>query len=118
MEALDIALEAAKAADRKKAYDIKILEVGKLSDSFDYFVIASVNNDRQADAVIDEVENKMRESYAVRPLAIEGRRVSQWKLIDFGSVMVHIFDEETRDFYRLEKLWGDAPQIAFEAELI
>ncbi len=115
MQAKEIALEAAKAADDKKAFDIVILEVGALSDSFDYFVIASVNNDRQADAVTDEIENKLRDKLDVRPLAIEGRKVSKWELIDFGSVMVHVFEPEARDYYRLESLWGDAPRLEFEA---
>ena len=115
MHAQELAIEAAKAADIKKAFDIEIIEVGALSDSFDYFVIASVNNDRQAEAVIDEVENRLRDNFNVRPLAIEGRKVSNWELIDFGSVMVHVFEPEAREYYRLESLWGDAPRVSFEA---
>ena len=116
MEPKELALEIAKAADDKKAFDIDILDLGALSDSFDYFVIASCNNNRQVDAVVDEIENKLRDGFDVRAHSIEGQRTSQWTCMDFGSVIAHIFLPEGREYYRLEHLWGDAERTRYEGE--
>lgn len=114
MDPRELALEAAKIADENKATDIEIIQVGKLTDSFDYFVIGTCSNDKLVDKVIDEIENDLRDNYKIRPISVEGRQEATWELIDFGSVLVHIFQPEARDYYRLETLWGDAPRVEFQ----
>lgn len=74
-------------------------------------VAATAGNSRLADSVVDEVEERVRQSCGVSPLSIEGRSDGRWILVDYGSVIVHLFTPEARDFYRIERLWGDAPRI-------
>ena len=108
---LELAKVAAAAADDKKAYDIALLDLTQLSDMCDYFLIASAMNAHQADAIVDEIEKKVRLNCAEDPISIEGRDGKHWILMDYGPVVIHIFDEETRRYYRPERLWGDAPRI-------
>lgn len=108
---LELAKVAAAAADDKKAYDIALLDLTQLSDMCDYFLIASAMNAHQADAIVDEIEKKVRLNCVEDPISIEGRDGKHWILMDYGPVVIHIFDEETRRYYRLERLWGDAPRI-------
>lgn len=108
---LELARIAAMAADEKKADDIVLLDLGGLSDVCDYFLICSAGNPRLLDAVIDEIEEKVKKNTGMGPLSHEGRAGSSWVLLDYGSVVVHAFLPETRDFYRLERLWGDAPRV-------
>ena len=108
---LELAKVAAAAADDKKAYDIALLDLTQLSDMCDYFLIASAMNAHQADAIVDEIEKKVRLNCAEDLISIEGRDGKHWILMDYGPVVIHIFDEETRRYYRLERLWGDAPRI-------
>jgi ribosome-associated protein len=108
---LELAKVAAAAADDKKAYDIALLDLTQLSDMCDYFLIASAMNAHQADAIVDEIEKKVRLNCAEDSISIEGRDGKHWILMDCGPVVIHIFDEETRRYYRLERLWGDAPRI-------
>ena len=105
------ALIAAKAADSKKATDIMIQEIGALTSVADYFVIATAANNRQVDAIVEEVEKQLREQAHVKPLHREGIDTATWALLDYGSFVVHVFQPETRDYYRLEDLWNDAPVI-------
>ncbi len=109
--ALEVARVAAAAADEKSADDICIIDLTELSDVCDYFVIATGSNTRLVDAVIDEVEEKVAAACGEHPFSIEGREQRDWILMDYGSVVVHVFTPEARDYYRLEKLWGDAPQL-------
>ncbi len=108
---LELAKIAAAAADDKKAYDIVLLDLTELSDVCDYFLIATTMNAHQADAVVDEIEKKVRENCHEDPLSIEGRAGKRWILMDYGAVVIHVFDQETREFYRIERLWGDAPRV-------
>jgi ribosome-associated protein len=101
------------AADDKKAFDIKVLEIGGLSSIADYFVVASGNNERQAVAIADEIEDKMTE-LGLEPLNKEGHQTGRWILLDYGDIIVHVFHKEEREFYNLEKLWLDAK--SFEVE--
>lgn len=110
---LELAKVAASAADAKKAIDIEVLDLTKLSDVCDYFLICSASNARRADSLIDEIEEKVFKQCAVKPLSIEGRAGLSWVLMDYGSVVIHAFLPEARDFYRLERLWGEAPRIEF-----
>ena len=111
MEVIDsreMALLIARAAQGKKAEDVVILDISKLSDIADYFVIASGTSGRQVKAIADEVSRTL-EKEGVRIGHIEGYPRSSWILLDCGSVVAHIFYEEIRKFYSLERLWGDAP---------
>lgn len=109
---LGLAQAAASAADAKKAIDIEVLDLTKLSDVCDYFLICSASNARQADSLVDEIEERVFGRCSVKPFSIEGRAGLSWVLMDYGSVVVHVFLPASRDFYRLESLWGEAPRIA------
>ncbi len=91
----------------KKGYDVKILDLRKLTTITDYFVICTGDSDTQVKAIADEVDKKLRDE-GIRPWHTEGYQSLNWVLIDFVDVVVHIFKKDTRDFYNLEKLWGDA----------
>ena len=107
----DAALIAAKASDDKKAVDILVQEVGALSTIADFFVIATAANNRQVDAIIDEVEKQLREQAVIKPVHREGLDAGTWALLDYGNIVVHVFQPEARDYYRLEDLWNDCPVI-------
>lgn len=109
--AVELARVAARAADAKKATDVVVLDLSGVSDVCEAIVAATAANSRLADSVVDEVEACVRLSFGVSPLSIEGRSDGRWILIDYGSVIVHLFTPEARDFYRIERLWGDAPRI-------
>ena len=98
------------AIDDRKGVDLKVLELGEVSDFTDYFVICSGSNQRQVGAIIDAIVRRMRE-IGHRPLHVEGENQAQWILIDYGDIIVHVFDEERRAFYRLERIWSDAPNV-------
>ena len=109
-----LALEAARAASEKKATDPVILDVSNVLGLCDYFVIASAPNDRLVRAICEEVEEKVKRAGGKGPRAIEGLDDARWVLMDFGDVIVHVFLDEAREFYDLERLWGDVPRVAFE----
>lgn len=111
-----VARTAAQALYDKKAEDIAVLDLTVLSDVSDYFVIATGLNNRQVDALVDEVEEKVVKACGEKPISIEGRDERAWILMDYGSVVVHVFTPEARDYYRLEKLWGDAPRLELELD--
>ena len=102
---------AARAADDKGAEDIVILEVGDVLVVADEFVVASAPNDRQVRAIVDEVERQVAEAGLAKPLRVEGRDERKWVLLDYGDVVVHVFLREVREYYELERLWADVPQI-------
>ena len=88
-----------------------ILEVGEILVVADEFVIASASNDRQVKAVVDDVERTLADAGHGRPLRVEGLDDRQWVLIDYGDVVVHVFLDETRGYYELERLWSDVPRV-------
>jgi ribosome-associated protein len=88
-----------------------ILEVGDVLVVADEFVVASAGNDRLVKAVVDEVERAVEEVGHGKPLRIEGLDDRHWVLIDYGDVVVHVFVQETRDYYELERLWSDVPRV-------
>lgn len=100
---------AVRAAADKKAGDLVVLDVGDLLSITDYFVICSGTSDRQVRTIVDEVQSKLREA-GTRPLRTEGEAGGGWVLIDYGEFVVHVFTEETRTYYDLERLWKDAPR--------
>jgi ribosome-associated protein len=105
---------AVAAALDKKAFHLDVLSVGELTSIADYFVLASASNERQAAAIADAVVDQLRQQLGVRPLLIEGTTPGRWILLDFGDFIVHIFTEDVRRFYGLERLWGDAPNVTAE----
>ncbi len=113
---LELAKVAAYAADDKKATDIVLLDLSSKTDVCDYFLICTGANPRQVDAIVDEVREKVSANCGLSPLSCEGREGLSWVLVDYGSVVVHVFKPETRDFYRLEALWGDAPRVELGLE--
>lgn len=104
---------AARAADAKGARDVVILEVGDVLVVADEFVIASAPNDRQVRAIVDDVERLVGEAGFGRPLRVEGLDDRHWVLMDYGDVVVHVFVDETREYYELERLWSDVPRLAW-----
>ena len=95
------------AADRQ-AGDLRVLRLGAVTSFTEYFVLASGTNERQVQAIADAVEERLRAA-GVRPLNIEGHNTGHWVLLDYGDFLVHVFTEERRRFYGLERLWADAP---------
>ena len=112
--AKQIALLAAKALDDKKAKDIRIIYVNQQTIIADYFVIAQGNSRTQVNALADEVEYKLGLE-GIDPTKVEGRGQGTWVLLDFDSVLVHVFNPQSREYYNLEKLWADGEEIPFEA---
>jgi ribosome-associated protein len=105
------AVSAALAADEKKGQDTAILEVGQLLAITDYFVITSGANDRQVRTLAEEVEEQVKARGGPSPIRVEGRSDGQWVLLDYGDFVVHVFLDEVRRFYDLERLWADAPRV-------
>jgi ribosome-associated protein len=106
----DLALAAAKAAADKQASDIAILDVSGILVITDFFVICSAATHRQLRTVIDAIESAAKE-LGVKPLRREGEADAGWWLLDFFDVVVHVFGEEEREYYDLERLWSDAPRL-------
>ena len=110
--ARELALVAANAAADKLATDIVLIDVSERLVITDVFVIATGNNERQVEAIVDEVEEKLRRA-GVKPLRREGRRDGRWVLLDYADIVVHVQHAEERLYYALERLWKDCPTIDF-----
>lgn len=110
LNSLETAQFCAEAADDKKAFDIQILDLRGLTYITDYFVICSGGSSTQVSAISDQIGEALAKS-GVRPSHVEGQAESNWVLMDYGDVVVHIFDEQTRVYYSLEKLWGEAARV-------
>ena len=108
--ALQLARVAALAAEDKIAQDVMAIDVSQQLALTDVFVIASASNERQVGAIVDEIEDKLRE-VGVKPIRREGAREGRRALIDFGDIIVHVQHEEEREYYALERLWKDCPEI-------
>ena len=107
---------ACKAIDDKKGQDIKIIDIHNVSVIADYFVIASGTNSNQVQAIVDNVEEQLgRAGFEAKQ--IEGNRNSSWILMDYGDVIVHVFDEENRLFYDLKRIWRDGKVLEMDAFL-
>ena len=107
---------ACKAIDDKKGQDIKIIDIHNVSVIADYFVIASGTNSNQVQAIVDNVEEQLGRA-GFEATQIEGNRNSSWILMDYGDVIVHVFDEENRLFYDLERIWRDGKVLEMDAFL-
>lgn len=102
--------DVATAALDHKATDLKVLHLEPVTDFTDYFLICSGSNSRQVQAIADAVAQKLVAS-RVKPLHVEGQSEAKWVLMDYGDFVVHVFDDERRGFYALERLWSDAPDV-------
>lgn len=100
---------AVTAADEKLGRDTVVLDLRELVDSFDALVIASGRNDRQVRSIAEEIERMVDLALAMKPLRVEGWAAGEWIALDYGDVIVHVFDESARDYYDLEHLWSAAP---------
>ncbi len=101
-----------KASQAKKAEDILVLDLREIATFTDYFVIMTGNSTRQNLAIYENIEQELSKG-KLYPLGVEGKERAEWILIDYGSFIVHIFSRRAREYYALEKLWGDAPKVAY-----
>ena len=113
-ELLHLVRIAAGAADDKKASDTLIIDVGDVFSVSDFFVITSASNPRQVAAIVDAVEEEIKKVGGPSPIRVEGAESREWVLMDYGPFVVHVFHQEQRDFYQLERLWGDRPRVDWE----
>jgi ribosome-associated protein len=102
---------AAQTAADNRGQDIVVLDVRERTSLFDFFVIASGTSRRQLHAMSDEIDDSLQEDLGDRRLGIEGYDESRWIVLDYGSVVIHLFDEGARSYYRLEDLWADAKRV-------
>ena len=114
--AITLVHTAARAASDKLAQHIMAFDVSDQLAITDAFLLASATNDRQVKAIVDEIEDKLRD-LGEKPIRREGERDGRWVLIDYGDVVVHVQHEEERQFYALERLWRDCPLIALPADV-
>lgn len=110
------AIEAARAADSKGGVDVTVLEVGPVMALCEHFVIASATNTRQVRTIAEEVEARIAGAGGPRPVRTEGLDDLQWVLLDYGDFVVHVFLDETREYYDLERLWSDVARIPWQDE--
>ncbi len=107
MQAVEYALE-------KKGFNLKLLEVRELSSLTDYLLLVSGRSDRQVQAIAENIKLEFKNQHQQLPLAIEGMDQGRWVLLDYGEFMVHVFQEPVREFYDLEGLWSEAPEVSLE----
>jgi ribosome-associated protein len=105
---------AVLAAQDRKALELRVLRVEAVCDFTDYFLLCSGTSERQVQAIAEGVEESLLEQHGIRPLHVEGLRQGKWVLLDFGDFVVHIFDQERRQFYRLDRLWSDGDEVTAE----
>ena len=113
--ALKRALVAAQTADENRGRDIVILDMRELTPVFDYFVLATGTSRRQLHAMSEEIDHALEEGLGDRRMGIEGYAESRWILLDYGDVVIHLFEPETREYYALEQLWGHAKRVPFKS---
>jgi len=115
--ATELVVTAARAASDKLASQIIAFDVSDQLAITDAFLLASAPNERQVQSIVDEIEDKLRESGA-KPLRREGQQEGRWVLLDYGDIVVHVQHEEERRFYALERLWRDCPTIELPADVV
>jgi ribosome-associated protein len=116
LSAQERAITCAAFALEKKALDVKVLEIKRLSSIADYLVLASGRSDKQVQAIADSIKQGLKPFD--RPLNMEGLQEGRWVVIDYGDVIVHVFQEEVRNYYRLDELWGNAQVVEIPAEYL
>ncbi|MEE3355508.1 MAG: ribosome silencing factor [Candidatus Weimeria sp.] len=114
MDAKEMVKVICKAIDDKKGEDIEILDIAGISVVSDYFVVASASNQNQLNAMKDAIEEEMYKAGKINARQVEGNRSSTWILMDYEDVIVHLFTQEDRLFYNLERIWKDGKQVALE----
>ena len=115
LTSLDVARRIAALGQDKLASDVTILDMRSVCDYTDFFVIATGNTDRQTKAIYDGVRETLKAESRLVPRSVAGEREATWIIADYLDVVLHVFTPETRDFYRLEDLWGDVPAVELEA---
>jgi ribosome-associated protein len=111
MDSRELTKIAYNALDDKKAFNTRIIDISEISVIADYFVIASANNTRQVQALADNVQEWLYKQGGVSPIGNEGYKNAEWILLDYGDIIIHIFNEETRGFYELERIWKDGKVV-------
>ncbi len=111
---LERALAAARVADLNRGRDVQILDLRELTPIFDYFVVVTGASRRQLHAISEEIDDVMQRDFNDQRLGIEGYAESRWILLDYGDVVIHMFDDETRAYYGIEHLWAGAKRVPFE----
>jgi ribosome-associated protein len=110
----ELARRVAAIADAKQAADIVVLDMRGMVAYTDFLVLCSARNQRQAKAIHDEVRERMKKDEGLAPDHVEGERDAEWILVDYLDAVLHVFSPEARDYYRLETLWGEAPQLELD----
>lgn len=108
---LELALAAARVAADNRGQEIVVLDLREITPVFDYFVLVTGTSRRQLHAISEEIDQVLQQELGDRRLGIEGYAASRWILLDYGSVVIHLFDEETRSYYDLENLWANATRV-------
>ena len=116
-QGLELALAAARTAAENRGRDLVVLDLRELTPVFDYFVIATGTSRRQLHAISEEIDRVLQEELGDRRLRIEGYSESRWIVLDYGNVVIHIFDDEARSYYDLENLWAEAKRVDLTATL-
>jgi ribosome-associated protein len=115
-ESIPTWLIAVRAAESKKATDIKVLDLTGITSFADYFVICTGNNQRQVQAIADEVGMQLKQQARELPNSLEGYNQAEWVLSDYGDMLVHVFSPKSREYYGLERLWRNAKTLEIPAE--
>ena len=115
---INLVQTAALAAAEKQAENLIALDVSERLGVTDAFLIASASSERQVNAIVDEIEDKLAEKFDVRPVRREGRGEGRWVLLDYADVVIHVQHNEDRVFYALEKLWKDCPAVELPADIV
>lgn len=113
--ARELALAAARVAEETRGSDVRVLDLRGLTDVFDYFVVATGSSRRQMHAMADEIEKTVKQDLRDRKRGSEGYEEGRWIVLDYGDVMVHLFDAESREYWDLEHLWSDAKRVPVPA---
>ena len=111
---LELAAAAAREAEDNRGQNVVVLDMREQTTIFDYFVIATGTSNRQLRAMSDAIDDVLQKQFGHNRLSVEGYEDSHWILLDFGSVVVHLFDEKSREYYRLEDLWAGARPVAWK----
>ena len=110
-----LAQAAAQAAEDNRGQNVVVLDLKGQTSIFDYFVIATGSSQRQLRAMSDAIDDVLQKEFGHRRLGTEGYQDSKWILLDYGSIIVHLFDDSSRDYYRLEELWGGAKRVGWKS---
>ena len=108
---LNLALAAARTAEDNRGENIVVLDMRAITPVFDYFVIVTGTSRRQLHAISEEIDHCLEDELGDHRMGIEGYNESRWILLDYGNVVIHLFDSETREYYALEQFWSSSPQV-------